>query len=232
MPCLGVSSWSRAVSPHESLLCFVYHGRTLLTSQGISRISAFCLYCFHWICSMSPIVPSVYWAPPRRFGFTGCWWRVPVNKTDQSLAVNSHEAYILVWRDSKETKESSSKPPTLQHASGRHCQRAGWVEILIFSATCPVGEIPARPAPQGRTDQAWNWAAISVSSVGVYSLAMNISWMGGCPAGWVMVLCIAFLSLRVGPCWTFRPFHAPRPHYPAHHSPHFPRDFTSHVPNR
>lgn len=61
---------------------------------------------------MSPIVSSsVYWALPRRFGFTGCWWCTPVNKTDQSLAINHHEGYILVRRDSKETKESSSKSP-------------------------------------------------------------------------------------------------------------------------
>lgn len=54
MLCLGVSSRSRATSPHESLLSLVYHGRTLLTSQGMTRISAFCLYCFHLICSIFP----------------------------------------------------------------------------------------------------------------------------------------------------------------------------------
>ena len=165
-------SRSRAISPHESPLCFGYHGRTLLTSQGITRISSFCLYCFHLICSISPIVSSsVYWALPWWFGHTGCWWTQQWTKQTKVFTIIHHEAYILVWRDSKETKVSSSKSP--------HTPACLWPGTFRGEGVWLCCTFSLRPAQSGKSHPTlylraaltrpgyfpWNLAAISISSV-------------------------------------------------------------------
>lgn len=77
--------------------------------------------------------------------------------------------------------------------------RAGYVVmLLIFPASCPVREMPLFPVSHSWTYHAWifslafcwNLAAISISSAGIYSLIMNISWIGGWGCCWCIFACI------------------------------------------
>ena len=96
--------------------------------------------------------------------------------------------------------------------------------------------LPLSPLSHSRTLHAWilslafcwNLAAISISSVGVYSLIMNVSWTGGCPASWGCCCCVfAFLVWGVRQQGVLRPFHGQSPQHPPLCSPHFSRDSTS-----
>ena len=94
---------------------------------------------------------------------------------------------------------------SLTHLPGpfRCCWRAGCV--VIFSASCLVREMPAHTISHNLTNYAWilslafcwRWAAISISSAGVYSFIMNVPWVRGCPAGWGCGCCAsAFLCIK------------------------------------
>lgn len=94
----------------------------------------------------------------------------------------------------------------------RHCWRAGCVAmLLIFCASCPNQRTAIttpphpRPVSYSLTNDAWMlflafyWklACISTSSVWVYSLIMNVSWIGDCPTCWGCCCCVlVFLCIR------------------------------------
>ena len=188
-------SRSRAISPRESPHCFGYHGRTLLTSQGITRISSFCLYCFHLICSISPMVSSsVYWALPWWFGHTGCWWHTTVNKTDKSLYYHpSWSIYTSVKRLQRNKSEFLKVPPDpSMPLAGTFRGEGMWLCCTFSLHPAQLGKshptLYLRAALTRPGYFPWNLAAISISSV----QSLSHVWLFVTP--WTAA-CQAFLSI-------------------------------------
>ena len=91
----------------------------------------------------------------------------------------------------------------------RCCWWAGWVVMLfIFSTSCLVRGMPSPAITYTSLTMLgyypwpfffWKLAAISISSVYIYALIMNVSWIGGCITGWSCAF--AFLCIRDLMAW-------------------------------
>lgn len=120
-----------------------------------------------------------------------------------------------------------------------HLEKIAKVMLFIICPSCPVREIPLSLLPHSRPNHVWivslafcwNLAGISVSSVEVYSLIMNVSGIGGCPVGW-SCCCCAFAFLYTNGRWhvAFGLFHCQSPQYLPLHP--IPRDFTCEPPSQ